>query len=145
MSDPFFLERFVNGQRIGYKRALEEIRQGHKRTHWIWYVFPQIDGMGRSYEARTFAISGLEEARAYLQHPVLGRRLEEITQVLLDLPGNDPLAVMGSGIDVLKLQASMTLFDQAEPKNPLFRKVLEKYYRGEKHRRTLEILKSFKN
>jgi uncharacterized protein (DUF1810 family) len=141
MSDPFFLARFINAQRIGYDRALEEIRQGRKRTHWIWYVFPQIEGMGRSYESRTFAISGLEEARAYLQHPVLGPRLEKITKVLLDLPGNDPLAVMSSGIDVLKLQASMTLFAEAEPENPLFQRVLEKYYGGKKHQKSLALMK----
>ena len=141
MSDPFFLARFINAQRIGYDRALEEIRQGRKRTHWIWYVFPQIEGMGRSYESRTFAISGLEEARAYLQHLVLGPRLEKITKVLLDLPGNDPLAVMSSGIDVLKLQASMTLFAEAEPENPLFQRVLEKYYGGKKHQKSLALMK----
>ena len=145
MNDPFFLERFVNAQRKYYTRALAEIRQGHKSTHWIWFIFPQIEGMGNSYESRTFAISGLEEAKAYLQHPVLLRHLEEITQVLLDLPGNDPYPVMGSGIDVKKLQACMTLFAAAEPENPMFEKVLQKYYRGEKHQKTLRILNEKKH
>ena len=140
MKDPFFLERFVNAQKLYYARALGEIRQGHKQTHWIWFIFPQIGGMGSSYEARTFAISGLEEAKAYLQHPTLRRHLEEITQALLKLPGSDPLPVMGSGIDVLKLQASMTLFAEAEPENTLFSEVLKKYYKGQKHKRTLQLL-----
>src|SRR3954470_7083528 len=102
------LSRFVDAQAGGvYEQALAELRAGHKRGHWIWFVFPQIAGLGSSSAARHYAISGLEEARAYLAHPVLGPRLVAAARALLGLPGSDPAAVLGS-VDALKLRSSMT-------------------------------------
>ncbi len=129
MTDPFDLQRFVDAQRGSYDTALGELRAGSKRSHWMWFVFPQIAGLGRSETARHFAISGLDEARAYLAHPVLGPRLVECTQVLADLDSTDAVAVLGS-VDAQKLRSSMTLFAHADPEQPLFRAVLDSYFGG---------------
>ncbi len=129
MSDPFDLQRFVDAQRDTYDTALAELRAGAKRSHWMWFVFPQVAGLGRSATAQHFAISGLAEARAYLAHPVLGLRLRESAQALLDLPGGDPVAVLG-GVDAQKLRSSMTLFAHADPAEPLFRGVLDRFFSG---------------
>lgn len=125
------LQRFVQAQdeHGTYDAALRELRAGHKRTHWIWFVFPQLAGLGHSATARHFALSGLTEARAYLEHAVLGARLRETTAALLDLPGSDPVAVFGS-TDAMKLRSSMTLFTLADPEAPAFRAVLDKYFGG---------------
>ena len=127
----FDLQRFVDAQDAGrtYERALAELRAGAKRSHWMWFVFPQIAGLGFSDTSRRYAISGLAEARAYLDHPVLGLRLRECAQALLDLPGADPAAVLGS-VDAQKLRSAMTLFARAAPEEPLFAAVLEKYFAG---------------
>ena len=131
MEDGFALQRFVDAQDDGtYAAALRELRAGRKRTHWMWFVFPQIAGLGRSETARHFALSGLAEAQAYLAHPVLGPRLLECARALLELPGCDPVAVLGS-VDAQKLQSSMTLFAAAAPDEPVFREVLERCYGGE--------------
>ncbi len=140
MSDPYHLERFLRMQEYDYPQALEEIRRGHKESHWIWYIFPQIQGLGRSSTARQFAISCLEEARAYMEHPVLRERLLEISGALLALPSSDPLEVMGY-IDDMKLKSSMTLFEAAAPQYPVFGQVLDKFYGGARDGKTLEILK----
>jgi uncharacterized protein (DUF1810 family) len=129
VSDDFDLQRFVDAQRDTYDIALAELRAGAKRSHWMWFVFPQIAGLGRSATARHFAISGVAEARAYLAHPVLGPRLAECTQALLDLDSTDAVAVLGS-IDAQKLRSSMTLFAQVQPDEPRFRAVLERYFAG---------------
>lgn len=129
MSDPFDLQRFVDAQRDTYDTALAELRAGRKRSHWMWFVFPQIAGLGRSATAQHFAVSGLDEARAYLTHPVLGPRLVECARALTELEGTDPVAVFGS-IDAQKLRSSMTLFAHADPEQPLFRAVLDRYYDG---------------
>ena len=131
MDDPFNLERFVSAQNQGgiYDRAVAELRQGRKSSHWMWFVFPQIAGLGRSGMAQRFAISGLAEARAYAAHPTLGRRLVESARVLTDLDTADPVAVFGS-IDAQKLQSSMTLFAVAVPDEPVFRQVLDHYFGG---------------
>ena len=129
MADPFQLQRFVDAQSQTYDQALAELRAGQKRTHWMWFVFPQIAGLGRSGMAQRFAISGLEEARAYLSHPVLGRRLVECSRALTDLDTADPVAVLGS-IDAQKLRSSMTLFAHAAPDEPVFRAVLDHYFDG---------------
>jgi uncharacterized protein (DUF1810 family) len=129
VTDPFDLQRFVDAQRGSYDTALGELRAGSKRSHWMWFVFPQIAGLGRSETARHFAISGLDEARAYLAHPVLGPRLVECTQVLADLDSTDAVAVLGS-VDAQKLRSSMTLFAHADPEQPLFRAVLDSYFGG---------------
>ena len=123
------LDRFLDAQRGDYAAALAEVRRGRKTSHWMWYIFPQIAGLGQSSTARYYSIRDLEEAREYYAHPVLGQRLQEISGALLDLRGSDPVAVFG-GIDSMKLKSSMTLFAVAAPDDPLFRQVLDKYYGG---------------
>jgi uncharacterized protein (DUF1810 family) len=130
VSDPYELGRFVEAQAHSYDQALSELRDGRKRSHWIWFVFPQIAGLGRSPTAQRYAISGLEEARAYLDHPVLGGRLLESCRVMQALPRSDPANVLGE-IDALKLRSSMTLFARARPQEPLFAEVLERWYGGQ--------------
>ena len=129
--DPFDLDRFVAAQDAGgaHDRALAELRAGDKRGHWMWFVFPQIAGLGRSAMAQRYAIGGLEEARAYLAHPVLGPRLREAAGALAALATTDAEAVLG-GIDALKLRSSMTLFHRAEPAEPVFADVLERFFGG---------------
>ena len=129
MSDPHDLRRFVDAQAHTYEQALAELRDGSKRTHWMWFVFPQIAGLGRSGMAQRFAIADLDEARAYLAHPVLGRRLVECARALTALDVDDPVQVMGS-IDAQKLRSSMTLFAHADPGQPVFREVLDHYFGG---------------
>lgn len=134
----FDLERFVVAQDDGgtYLRALGELRAGRKTSHWMWFVFPQIEGLGRSPTARAYAISSLDEARAYLEHPALGPRLRECADALLDLASDDPVAVMGP-IDAVKLRSSMTLFARADPSEDRFAGVLRKFYGGEEDEATL--------
>ena len=133
------LDRFLDAQRGDYAAALAEVRRGRKTSHWMWYIFPQIAGLGQSSTARYYSIRDLEEAREYYAHPVLGQRLREISGALLELRGSDPVAVFG-GIDSMKLKSSMTLFAVAAPDDPLFRQVLDKYYGGEQDVLTLRIL-----
>lgn len=133
------LDRFLDAQRGDYAAALTEVRRGRKTSHWMWYIFPQIAGLGQSSTARYYSIRDLEEAREYYAHPVLGQRLREISGALLDLRGSDPVAVFG-GIDSMKLKSSMTLFAVAAPDDPLFQQVLDKYYGGEQDALTLRIL-----
>ena len=129
MSDPSDLQRFVDAQRDSYDTALAELRAGAKRSHWMWFVFPQVAGLGRSATAQHFAISGLDEARAYLAHPVLGPRLVECARALVELAGSDAVAVLGP-VDAQKLHSSMTLSAHADPDEPLFRAVLDRYFGG---------------
>ena len=133
------LDRFLDAQRGDYAVALAEVRRGRKTSHWMWYIFPQIAGLGQSSTARYYSIRDLEEAREYYAHPVLGQRLREISGALLELRGSDPVAVFG-GIDSMKLKSSMTLFALAAPDDPLFQQVLDKYYSGEQDALTLRIL-----
>ena len=133
------LDRFLDAQRGDYAAALAEVRRGRKTSHWMWYIFPQIAGLGQSSTARYYSIRDLEEAREYYAHPVLGQRLREISSALLELRGSDPVAVFG-GIDSMKLKSSMTLFAVAAPDDPLFQQVLDKYYGGEQDALTLRIL-----
>ena len=130
MSDPFDLQRFVTAQDGTYDRALAELRRGRKQSHWMWFVFPQIAGLGRSPTAQHYAISGLDEARAYLRHPTLGPRLRESTRALTELDSDDADAVLGP-VDAVKLRSSMTLFARADPGEPVFRQVLDRYFGGE--------------
>jgi uncharacterized protein (DUF1810 family) len=139
VEDRFDLQRFIDAQDGIYEQALAELRAGRKRSHWMWFVFPQIAGLGRSPTAQRYAISGLEEARAYLAHPLLGPRLRECCRTLLELPGSDREEVLG-GIDALKLRSSMTLFVRADPQEPLFADVLERWYGGRPDEATERIL-----
>ena len=131
MSDPYDLQRFVDAQDRGgtYDRALQELRDGRKTSHWMWFVFPQIAGLGHSPMAQRYAISSLDEARAYLAHPVLGDRLRESARALTGLDTSDPGEILG-GIDALKLRSSMTLFARAAPDEPLFTQVLDQLFGG---------------
>ena len=131
MSDEHDLERFVVAQDRGgtYEQALTELRAGRKTSHWIWFVFPQIAGLGSSPMAQRYAIASLDEARAYLGHPVLGARLREAAAALTGLGSRSAEEVMG-GIDATKLRSSMTLFHRADPDDPLFTDVLEQYFGG---------------
>lgn len=133
------LDRFVEAQDGVYDRALAELRAGRKASHWMWFVFPQIAGLGRSAMAQRYAITSLDEARAYLAHPVLGPRLVECARVLTELAGTSAEAVFG-GIDAIKLRSSMTLFAHAAPEEPGFRAVLDRYFDGAEDPATLERL-----
>lgn len=135
------LSRFTDAQERDYETALDEIRAGRKRTHWMWYIFPQVDGLGRTSTAKYYAIKDLGEAQAYLAHPVLGPRLLEISQALLALRESDPHRIFDSPDD-LKLRSCMTLFEAADTQQPVFRRVLEKYYNGCRDDKTLHILES---
>lgn len=137
--DPFNLQRFVAAQAEVYARALGELRQGRKRSHWMWYVFPQIAGLGRSSTSRFYAIGTLEEARAYLEHHLLGARLHECTEAVLEVEGKSAEEIFGSPDD-MKFRSSMTLFALAEPDPGLFRLALEKYFKGEADALTVQKL-----
>ena len=132
MDDPYNLTRFVRAQDAGgtYQRALEELRRGRKTSHWMWFIFPQIAGLGFSHMSRTYAISSLEEARAYLQHPVLGPRLRECAAAIVASGAPTAEALMG-GIDAVKLRSSMTLFHRADPTESIFQQVLDHYFAGQ--------------
>jgi uncharacterized protein (DUF1810 family) len=125
------LQRFVDAQDHGgtYRRALDELRAGRKTSHWMWFVFPQLAGLGSSAMARTYAISSLDEARAYLGHPVLGERLMDCVHALLDVEGATAREILGE-VDATKLRSSMTLFACAAPDQPLFQEVLDRYFDG---------------
>lgn len=133
------LGRFVSAQRRDYLTALEEIRQGRKRSHWMWYIFPQLRGLGMSSTSHFYGIENLEQAKAFLDDPYLGGNLREISEALLALGTGDARSVMGSPDD-LKLRSSMTLFSLAAPEEPVFKKVLEKFYRGIQDPATLRLL-----
>lgn len=141
MQDPFDLERFVTAQDQGrtYAAALAELRRGRKTSHWMWFVFPQIAGLGRSSMAQTYALASVEQAQAYLVHLVLGSRLRECSQVLTGLPDRSAEQVFG-GIDAMKLRSSMTLFSRAAPQETVFAGVLEQYFDGVADPETLRRL-----
>jgi len=135
------LERFVEAQKETYASSLKEIRLGRKTGHWMWYVFPQIHGLGHSETAKFYAITGKPEAQRYLSHEILGPRLIGISKALLQLETSDPVTVFGS-IDSLKLKSSMTLFSLAEPTDPVFSEVLEKFFHGKRDEKTVKLLDS---
>lgn len=132
------LDRFLTAQERSYDTALREIKNGHKRSHWMWYIFPQIAGLGMSSTAQYYSIADIEEAKEYIDHPVLGARLLEISRALLTLDSSDATAVMGYPDD-LKLRSSMTLFAQVS-EDPVFNAVIDKFYSGRPDTRTLHIL-----
>jgi len=135
----FDLSRFISQQRIYYPQALKEIRSGRKTSHWMWFIFPQMKGLGRSSTSQFYGISGLEEARAFLKDPVLGANLIEITRAVLDLNCSNMRMVFGSP-DHMKLRSSMTLFACADPENGIFMEVIRKCYDSKPDWATLRIL-----
>jgi len=141
MDDPFDLQRFVTAQDAGgtYDAALSELRAGRKSTHWMWFVLPQIAGLGTSPTAVRYAIGSLAEARAYLAHPVLGPRLRETTEAVLQAPAASAEALMG-GIDAAKLRSSTTLFAHADPDDSSYGEVLQRFFGGREDPATLERL-----
>jgi uncharacterized protein (DUF1810 family) len=136
--DPFDLARLVDAQRSVYEQAYAELRRGRKTSHWMWFVFPQLEGLGRSPTAQRYAIRSLDEARAYLAHPVLGERLRECARVVADTA--DPPDVVFGGVDALKLRSSMTLFARAAPEEPVFTDVLDRHFGGEPDELTDRLL-----
>lgn len=139
MADPFVLQRFVDAQGRVHAAALDELRRGHKETHWMWFVFPQLAGLGHSPMAQRFAISGLAEARAYLAHPILGPRLVECTETVNGLIGCSAHEIFASPDD-MKFRSSMTLFSKAANTGSVFGQALSFYFAGEEDRRTLDLL-----
>jgi uncharacterized protein (DUF1810 family) len=139
MNEEINHSRFIDAQKKGYSIAVKEIKQGRKRSHWIWYIFPQIQGLGFSETSKYYAIRNMEEANEYLKHPVLGNRLINICQELLDQAGNDANKIFGTPDD-LKLKSSMTLFASLKETNPVFQMVLDKFYGGKRDEKTIEII-----
>jgi uncharacterized protein (DUF1810 family) len=139
MDDPFNLQRFVDAQHPVIDRVLAELRAGQKRSHWMWYIFPQISGLGSSPMARKFAISSLAEASAYLDHPMLGPRLRECTELANAIKGRSIEEIFGYP-DHLKLHSSMTLFARAAPDEPAFQTALQKFFAGKLDPLTLDRL-----
>jgi uncharacterized protein (DUF1810 family) len=137
--DPYELNRFINAQERIYDRVLAELRGGQKRTHWMWYIFPQIDGLGHSPTTRHYAIKSVEEARRYLSHPVLGARLVECAEAVLAVQGRSVSDIFGYPDD-MKLQSSMTLFALVAESRSVFERVLDKYFQGKRDARTLQIV-----
>jgi uncharacterized protein (DUF1810 family) len=134
------LDRFVKAQENTYETALNEIKNGKKETHWMWFIFPQLRGLGMSSISRYYGIEGIEEARAYLKHPVLSGRLYEACNELIKHQGKSALEIFGD-IDEMKLKSSMTLFSEIAPEIEVFDKVLEIFFSGKKDNKTLELLK----
>ncbi len=138
-SDPYDLRRFVSAQEGVYDRALAELREGFKQSHWMWFIFPQIDGLGFSSTTRFYSLKGLEEARQYLAHPVLGARLLACTEAVLAVRGRTVSEIFGSPDD-MKLQSSMTLFEFVSGPGSVFGRVLDTYYQGKRDTRPLQIV-----
>jgi uncharacterized protein (DUF1810 family) len=139
--DQYNLSRFIEAQETTYRGAMLELARGRKDSHWTWYIFPQIDGLGNSETTKIFSIKSLEEGRAYLEHPLLGQRLVESCEILLTLKDKSINEVMGFPDD-LKLLSSMTLFETFSESNSVFTRIIEVYFDGERDEATLEIIKS---
>lgn len=137
--DPYQLSRFVLAQQDDFEQALMELRSGKKRTHWMWYIFPQIDGLAFSSTSKHFAIKNIQEAKAYLAHPILGARLLECAEAVLRIEDRSATEIFGSPDD-LKLRSCATLFAYVSPPGSVFDRLLEKYYRGERDGKTLRLL-----
>lgn len=138
-NDPFNLNRFVSAQQPIYNDVLAELNSGRKRTHWMWFIFPQIDGLGYSSTSKHYAIKSEAEARHYLDHPVLGPRLVECAEVVMDVQGKSASAIFGFPDDV-KLHSSMTLFAAVTAPDSVFARVLDKYFQGQRDDKTLKLL-----
>lgn len=139
--ESYDLNRFVTAQADDYARALAEIRSGRKRSHWMWYIFPQLAGLGSSSMAQRYAIQSLDEARAYLAHPILGPRLVEITEAALDIEGRPALEVFGSPDD-MKLRSSATLFALVSPPDSIFTRLLDHFFGGKRDEKTLKLVEN---
>lgn len=140
MTDPHDLQRFLDAQAGGvHGQALAEVRRGRKTSHWMWFEFPQMAGLGRSHMAQKYAMSSAAEARAYVAHPVLGARLRQITRAVLDAPSASAEDLFG-GIDAMKLRSSMTLFARAAPQEEAFGAVLGRFWGGAEDEATLDLL-----
>ena len=133
------LNRFVQAQENDYERALSEVRQGRKRSHWMWYIFPQCDGLGCSQTSKRYAIKSVAEAKAYLSHPVLGPRLLECVEATLSVEGRSAYAIFGTPDD-MKLQSCATLFAYVSPRGSVFERLLDKFFQGEHDNKTLRLL-----
>ena len=142
MSESFNLDRFVTAQEGVYQMALTELREGHKRAHWMWFIFPQLKSLGRSSTSKFYGISGLDEASAYLDNPTLAQHLREACSTILALPTTNPAEIFGK-LDSLKLCSSMTLFDRVTP-NDVFADVINKFFNGMRDELTLDALQSQK-
>lgn len=138
MEDKYNLNRFLLAHQFNYENALREITDGHKRTHWIWFIFPQLAVLGRSANGKYYGISGYDEAKAYLEHPILGARLREVTTALLQHSGESAVDILGV-IDAVKVRSCMTLFDAVSP-NDIFRDVLDAFYSGTLDKNTLDYM-----
>jgi uncharacterized protein (DUF1810 family) len=138
-TDPYDLDRFVRAQSTDYDHALLELREGHKRSHWMWYIFPQIDGLGLSPMSRQYAIKSAAEARAYLEHPVLGPRLQECATVVYGISGRTALGIFGAPDD-MKLRSSATLFASVSG-GGIFEQLIQKYFDGQYDEKTLQTLR----
>ncbi len=138
--DPFNLMRFVLAQKESYETALAEIKSGRKVSHWMWYIFPQLRGLGHSAMSQEYGISGLEEAKAYLDHPILGFRLITISEAVLQVKGKSALDIFGS-IDEKKLKSCATLFAHVPNSNPVFNQIISKYFAGIYDQATLKLLR----
>jgi uncharacterized protein (DUF1810 family) len=137
--DPYDLSRFVRAQEGDYERALAELQSGQKRTHWMWYIFPQLDGLAFSATSKRYAVKSAEEATAYLAHPILGPRLRQCAEAVLRIEGRSATAIFGSPDD-LKLRSCATLFASVSPPDSVFDRLLVKYYRGERDAKTSQLL-----
>ena len=140
MTSPYNLKRFTDAQESRFSIALNEIKNGRKQSHWMWFIFPQIAGLGFSEMSKLYAINDINEASLYLAHPVLGKRLIEISKALLDVEGKTASQVFGSPDD-MKLKSCMTLFSSLENTNPVFEAILAKYFGGTKDAKTLQLIK----
>jgi uncharacterized protein (DUF1810 family) len=137
----FYLARFLDAQKLSYATALSELRSGHKRSHWIWYIFPQLKGLGISATSHTYGIASLAEARAYLADPILGQRLREAIEAMLAHPLLDAKSILGE-LDALKFKSCLTLFTLAAPSDTIFTNALERFFAGAPDTRTIELLKT---
>ncbi len=139
MNDIYLLQRFLDAQEAVYPDVVRELRGGHKESHWMWYIFPQIKGLGKSHISQKYALGSLDEATAYVQHPILGNRLYECTEIVVSTEGSTVKQIFGYP-DYLKFHSSMTLFGQVENHNPLFDSALKKYFDNNKDQLTLDAL-----
>ena len=140
-NDPFDLSRFLKAHEADYEHILSEIRGGQKRTHWMWYIFPQIEGLAFSSMSRHYSIKSLEEAQAYLNHPILGSRLLECAEAVVAVEGRAIAEILGAPDD-LKLRSCATLFASVSPSGSVFDRILEKYYHGVRDDKTLHLLEN---